>query len=97
VPDVLPEDLSTRGTGEGERRLHVSDVGPLMTRSSWRRGLLDRGRQAPLGPVGGDLLDGNGDLALGGGRLLYGDRDLDLRLCLVSKPRCIYKAGQQEI
>ncbi len=35
--------------------------------------------------MGGDLLSGNGDLALGGGRLSYGDLDLDLRLHLVSK------------
>lgn len=80
MPDVLPEDLSIGGAGEGERRLQVSEVGPLVTRSSRRRGLLDRGRQVPLGPVGGDLLEGNGDLALGGGRLSYGDLDLDFRL-----------------
>jgi hypothetical protein len=79
VPDVLSEDLSIGGAGEGERRLQVSEVGPLVTRSSRRRGLLDRGRQPPLGPVGGDLLGGSGDLALGG-RLSYGDLDLDLRL-----------------
>lgn len=74
----MSEDRSVAAGGEGERRLQVSEVGPLVTRSSRRRGLLERGRQSPRGPAGGDLLEGNGDLARGGGRLSYGD--LDLRL-----------------
>jgi hypothetical protein len=32
--DVFPDDRSTIGAGDGERRLHVSEVGPLMIRSS---------------------------------------------------------------
>jgi len=84
APDTLPEDRSATGAGDGERRLQVSEVGPLVTRSSRRRGLLERVRQSPLGPVGGDLLEGRGDLTRGGGRLSYGDLDLRL-LFTVSK------------
>lgn len=77
MPEVLPEDRSAPPAGEGDRRLHVRDVGPLETRSSRRGGLLERGRQSPLGPLGGDLL-GNGDLTRAIDRLPYGDRDLRL-------------------
>lgn len=73
----MPEDRSADGDGD-RGRLQVSDDGPLWIRSSRRGGLRDRGRQPPLGPVGGDLI-GGGERVLGGARLRsYGD--LDLRL-----------------
>jgi hypothetical protein len=62
LAEVLPEERSTAGAGEGERRLQVREVGPLVTRSSRRGGLLDPDLQFPLGPFGGDLLEGSGDL-----------------------------------
>jgi hypothetical protein len=82
-PDVLSE-WSAPTAGDGERRRQVSDVWPPATRLS-RRGLLDRCRQSPLGPVGGDLLAGKGDLVRAGGQPSYGD--LDRRLIAVSIKR----------
>lgn len=85
-PDVLPEERpESRGAGEGDRRLQVDELGPVGIRSPRRSRLRDRARHAPLGPAGGDLLDGRGDLARGAGRSQsYGDLDL-LLLSLESK------------
>lgn len=50
--------------GEGERRRQLLELGPVGARSSRRAGLRERGRNEPLGPGGGDLLE-IGDLARG--------------------------------
>lgn len=61
-PEVRPDESCV---GEGDRRLHVAEVGPAGGRSSLRSGVRDRGRQDGREAAGGDLdLRGDkGDLA----------------------------------
>ncbi len=81
-PEVLADDLSdSRAECDGDRRLQLTEVVPLGTRSSRRSGLRDRGRHSALGPAGGDLRFGRGDLVLVVARSRsYGDLDLLLRV-----------------